>query len=119
MVLAGAGVGDVGVGAAGGGGDAGGVGASGASGDAVSCESGRRGLGPAVHRGRRGGGGGWAGGGTARGSELAATVGGIDPQLGLLALSATGVPSLGELLGVAILAGIPAVAAMGGALTAG
>jgi hypothetical protein len=46
-------------------------------------------------------------------------VGGIDPQLGLLALSATGVPSLGELLGVAILAGIPAVAAMGGALTAG
>jgi hypothetical protein len=46
-------------------------------------------------------------------------VGVIDPQLGLLALSATGAASLGEPLGVAILAGIAVVAAAGGTLTAG
>lgn len=118
MVLAGAGVGGVGVGAAVEGGDVdGAVGVSGASGD--SCESGRRGLGPAVQMGRRGGGGAWAAGGIARGSELAAMVGVIDPQLGLLALSATGAASVGEPLGVAILAGIAVVAAAGGTLTAG
>src|SRR5579859_4170941 len=116
MVLAGAGVGGVGGGAGDGGGAAAGV--SGASGDAVSCESGRR-LGPAVQTGRRGGGGGWTTGETALGSELAAMVGVIDPQLGLLALAATGADSVGVLPGAPSLAGIAVVAAGGGTLTAG